>query len=57
MLVLQGVRFTCRDGSSIPTSFVDDGICDCCDGSDERPPRERCRSTCKSTVDEDLAYI
>ncbi len=57
MLVLQGARFTCRDGSSIPTSFVDDGICDCCDGSDERPPRERCRSTCKSTVDEDVAYI
>lgn len=26
------------------TSFVDDGICDCCDGSDE--PRGTCRNTC-----------
>eukprot|EP00891_Asterochloris_glomerata_P003941 jgi/Astpho2/3941/Aster-x1186 len=32
-----GAVFTCRDGRLLPTAFVDDGICDCCDGADEGP--------------------
>lgn len=45
-------RFYCRNlgfkGSYIPSSWVDDGICDydlCCDGSDEKPGR--CENKCK----------
>lgn len=33
----------------IHLSFVDDGVCDCCDGSDEPPGR--CKSTCTHQVD------
>lgn len=29
--------FACGDGATIPAAFVDDRICDCCDGSDEGP--------------------
>lgn len=54
---LQGARFTCHDGNTIPASFVDDGICDCCDGADERPPTPRCRNRCAAQVDKELEYI
>jgi len=30
---------------SISTSFVNDGVCDCCDGSDE-PPSVQCPDKC-----------
>lgn len=54
---LQGAHFTCHDGKMLPTSFVDDGVCDCCDGGDERQPTPRCRNRCAAYVDEELAYI
>lgn len=41
-------RFWCANeghiGTSIPRSYVDDGFCDCCDGSDES--HARCPNTC-----------
>ncbi|KAH3766009.1 glucosidase 2 subunit beta [Pelomyxa schiedti] len=31
---------------SIPSSFVNDGICDCCDGSDEYAGKVKCKNAC-----------
>jgi protein kinase C substrate 80K-H len=40
-------RFWCAgEQHHMPSSMVDDGICDCCDGSDEA--RHRCPNTCAS---------
>lgn len=30
----------------VPASMVDDGVCDCCDGSDETNPAVKCPNTC-----------
>ena len=36
ILVITGNTFSClSDGSKIPPEFVNDGFCDCVDGSDE----------------------
>eukprot|EP00808_Paulinella_micropora_P022877 g62768.t1 len=35
----------CRTFSQIPSSQVDDGVCDCCDGSDEKATQ--CTNNCK----------
>jgi len=43
----QAAIFVCKDGKTIPTTFVDDGICDCCDGADEGagvPCPNRCKA-------------
>ena len=34
-LSTQATVFVCKDGNTVPTAFVDDGVCDCCDGADE----------------------
>ena len=31
----------------IPSSRVNDGICDCCDGTDEYDTAAQCKNTCK----------
>lgn len=42
-------KFYCKNdgyfGEEISSMFVNDGVCDCCDGSDE--PAEVCPNTCK----------
>eukprot|EP00475_Leptophrys_vorax_P005349 TRINITY_DN13244_c0_g1_i1.p1 TRINITY_DN13244_c0_g1~~TRINITY_DN13244_c0_g1_i1.p1 ORF type:complete len:532 (+),score=192.93 TRINITY_DN13244_c0_g1_i1:29-1624(+) len=44
-------RFYCPNKGFEPkiisSSFVDDGICDCCDGSDEQLKGTKCKNTCK----------
>jgi hypothetical protein len=35
-----------QDGRHIFSSRVEDGICDCCDGSDEELSEESCKNTC-----------
>lgn len=35
-----------RDGRSLPSSRVWDGVCDCCDGVDEGPGQRYCKDTC-----------
>lgn len=35
---------------TLSTSFVDDGICDCCDGSDETPPPASNNNTADATA-------
>lgn len=41
-------RFTCTNAQheTIPLSQVDDGVCDCCDGSDERDSGVTCKKKC-----------
>lgn len=39
------------------SSFVDDGICDCCDGTDESSPPTPCPNTCKEKGDKFLAGL
>jgi protein kinase C substrate 80K-H len=39
------------------SSFVDDGICDCCDGSDESSPPTPCPNTCKEQGERFLAGL
>ncbi|KAG7395099.1 hypothetical protein PHYBOEH_004251 [Phytophthora boehmeriae] len=40
-----GLQFNCRaDGKQIASAFVADGVCDCCDGSDESAGK--CQNTC-----------
>jgi protein kinase C substrate 80K-H len=39
------------------SSFVDDGICDCCDGSDESSPPTPCPNTCKEQGEKFLAGL
>ncbi|KAI4386313.1 hypothetical protein MLD38_004254 [Melastoma candidum] len=43
-------RFYCRNAGHIPlvlySSRVNDGICDCCDGSDEYDGQVKCSNTC-----------
>ena len=39
-------RFECKD-SSLHASRVDDGVCDCCDGTDEA--RGLCADTCAAS--------
>mmetsp|Transcript_26530 Transcript_26530/g.66751 ORF Transcript_26530/g.66751 Transcript_26530/m.66751 type:complete len:355 (+) Transcript_26530:1043-2107(+) len=53
--VLQTNQFVCiqsdspsRSRSVIPASFYDDGVCDCCDGSDE--PSIECPNSCIDQV-------
>ena len=43
----QAAFFVCKDGISMPTAFVDDGICDCCDGADEAAAVS-CPNHCKA---------
>lgn len=59
--VTPAVKFTCADFTSraytIPTSRVNDGVCDCCDGSDEygsEPWIPLCPITCGFPVAESL---
>lgn len=59
--VTPAVQFTCADFTSraytIPTSRVNDGVCDCCDGSDEygaEPWIPLCPITCGFPVAESL---
>ena len=41
------VKFPCPYGNSIPLSQVNDGVCDCCDGSDEQEAAGGgCRDQC-----------
>ncbi|CAF5120612.1 unnamed protein product, partial [Rotaria sp. Silwood1] len=43
-------QFFCENkgyfGTLIPSHFVGDGICDCCDGSDEYETTVVCNNTC-----------
>ncbi len=44
------IRFYCAtDDSYIPTSRINDGICDCCDGSDEWAVEGMCNMNCDET--------
>jgi hypothetical protein len=72
---LPTARFLCRaDGSQnegrlIPASRVNDGICDCCDGSDEQlrqgsgyaeqrqRPATKCPNTCTTLSEDDVRMI
>lgn len=54
------LRFTCLDSSSvatIPLSRVHDGVCDCCDGSDEKEGNVLCLNTCRDAVRERRAAL
>lgn len=48
-------KFYCRNIGDTPlllfSSFVNDRICDCCDGSDEYESGIHCQNTCKKTKD------
>ena len=52
-------RFHCRNKGHKPadilSSRVNDGICDCCDGSDEWESRATCTNTCKEMGEKALA--
>lgn len=58
-------RFYCNNkgfrGKTIFASWVNDGICDCCDGSDEwettRLGRIKCPNTCRQLANEELAGV
>eukprot|EP00485_Elphidium_margaritaceum_P015540 CAMPEP_0202728470 /NCGR_PEP_ID=MMETSP1385-20130828/185640_1 /ASSEMBLY_ACC=CAM_ASM_000861 /TAXON_ID=933848 /ORGANISM="Elphidium margaritaceum" /LENGTH=566 /DNA_ID=CAMNT_0049394719 /DNA_START=246 /DNA_END=1946 /DNA_ORIENTATION=- len=55
-----GGRFWCENlgykGRYIYSSLVDDGLCDCCDGSDERNnPRVECRNSCAEKAQQELS--
>jgi len=47
-----GGHFYCRNAPhtplNIPSSLVNDGVCDCCDGSDEWRGVATCRNTCEA---------
>ncbi|XP_037550961.1 glucosidase 2 subunit beta [Nematolebias whitei] len=41
----------------IPSSRVNDGICDCCDASDEYNSHTRCQNTCWNLGQKERAYV
>eukprot|EP01038_Epipyxis_sp_PR26KG_P009870 gene9870-13277_t len=58
---ISGTSFTCNLGGlieqTIPASRVSDGVCDCCDGSDEITYLNPSFVGCKNTCDDDYQTI